>query len=51
MRLAIASDLIGSDMAKVCVAAFLVTEFAGGRHSQRLEKLSSLATNISDNIS
>src|SRR6476619_1204628 len=30
--LALGARLIGSDMAKACVAAFLGTDFAGGRH-------------------
>jgi ribose 5-phosphate isomerase B len=34
--------LIGSDMAKACVAAFLDTGFAGGRHERRVDQLSHL---------
>ena len=34
--------LIGSDMAKACVAAFLDTDFAGGRHQRRVDQLSQL---------
>src|SRR3990170_3303069 len=32
----------GSDMAKACVAAFLGTDFAGGRHQRRVDQLSTL---------
>ena len=38
--LALGARLIGSDMAKACVAAFLGTEFAGGRHQRRVDQLS-----------
>ncbi len=38
--LALGSRLIGSDMAKACVAAFLETPFAGGRHQRRVDQLS-----------
>src|SRR3954452_3831849 len=38
--LALGARLIGSDMAKACVAAFLDTEFAGGRHQPRVDQLS-----------
>jgi ribose 5-phosphate isomerase B len=37
--LAMGARLIGLDMAKACVGAFLATAFAGGRHAQRIEKL------------
>ncbi len=40
--LAMGGRLIGSDMAKACVAAFLGTDFAGGRHQRRVDQLSSL---------
>ena len=40
--LAMGGRLIGSDMAKACVAAFLGTDFAGGRHQRRVEQLSTL---------
>jgi ribose 5-phosphate isomerase B len=40
--LAIGARLIGSDMAKACVQAFLGTEFAGGRHQRRVDQLSQL---------
>ena len=38
--LAFGARLIGSDMAKACVAAFLDTDFAGGRHQRRVDQLS-----------
>ena len=40
--LALGARLIGSDMARACVAAFLDTEFAGGRHQRRVDQLSQL---------
>jgi ribose 5-phosphate isomerase B len=40
--LALGGRLIGSDMAKACVAAFLGTDFAGGRHQRRVDQLSRL---------
>jgi ribose 5-phosphate isomerase B len=41
--LALGGRLIGSDMAKACVAAFLRTDFAGGRHQRRVDQLSQKA--------
>ena len=38
--LALGARLVGSDMAKACVAAFLGTDFAGGRHQRRVDQLS-----------
>ena len=38
--IAIGARLTGSDMAKACIDAFLTTEFAGGRHQRRVDKLS-----------
>jgi ribose 5-phosphate isomerase B len=38
--LALGARLIGSEVAKDCVNVFLATEFAGGRHARRVEKLS-----------
>ena len=38
--LALGGRLIGTDMAKACVSAFLDTEFAGGRHRRRVDQLS-----------
>jgi ribose 5-phosphate isomerase B len=40
--LALGARLIGSDMAKACVLAFLDTAFAGGRHQRRVDQLSKL---------
>ena len=38
--IAMGARLIGPDMAKACLDAFLSTPFAGGRHSARVEKRS-----------
>lgn len=38
--IALGARLTGVDMAKACVSAFLGTEFAGGRHQRRVDKLS-----------
>lgn len=38
--LAMGARLIGPDMAKACLEAFLSTEFGSGRHAGRVEKLS-----------
>ena len=38
--IALGARLTGVDMAKACVTAFLETEFAGGRHQRRVDKLS-----------
>ncbi|MFL6729628.1 MAG: ribose 5-phosphate isomerase B [Sphingomicrobium sp.] len=38
--LALGGRLIGNDMAKACVMAFLGTAFAGGRHQRRVDQLS-----------
>jgi ribose 5-phosphate isomerase B len=40
--LAMGGRLIGADMAKACVAAFLGTNFVGGRHQRRVDQLSQL---------
>lgn len=40
--IALGGRLIGTDMAKACVDAFLGTEFAGGRHQRRIDQLSIL---------
>jgi ribose 5-phosphate isomerase B len=37
--IAIGARLIGSEMARACVAAFLSAEFLGGRHERRVEQL------------
>ena len=38
--IALGARLIGTEMAKACVAAFLDTPFLGDRHQRRVEKLS-----------
>ena len=38
--IAMGARLTGVDMAKACVTAFLETDFAGGRHQRRVDKLS-----------
>ncbi len=38
--LAMGARLVGIDMAKACVSAFLATPFGGGRHGPRVGKLS-----------
>ena len=38
--IAMGARLIGIEMAKACVTAFLATPFGGGRHARRVEKLS-----------
>jgi len=38
--LAFGARLIGHDMARACVTAFLGTDFAGGRHQRRVDQLS-----------
>src|SRR5258708_6514731 len=40
--IALGARLIGSDMAKACVTAFLDTAFAGGPHKRRVDELSQL---------
>jgi ribose 5-phosphate isomerase B len=40
--LALGARLIGPDMAKACVQAFLGTDFAGGRHQRRVDQLSQI---------
>ena len=40
--LAIGGRLIGADMAKACILAFLGTDFAGGRHQRRVDQLSNV---------
>ncbi|MEO6255301.1 MAG: ribose 5-phosphate isomerase B [Sphingomicrobium sp.] len=40
--IAFGARLIGSDMARACVSAFLGTQFASGRHQRRVDQLSSL---------
>jgi ribose 5-phosphate isomerase B len=38
--IAFGARLIGPDMAKACVLAFLGTDFSGGRHQHRVDQLS-----------
>jgi ribose 5-phosphate isomerase B len=38
--IAMGARLTGVDMAKACLTAFLSTDFGGGRHAGRVEKLS-----------
>ena len=38
--IAMGARLIGPEMARACVTAFLTTEFEGGRHAHRVDKLS-----------
>lgn len=38
--IAMGARLIGIEMAKACLDAFLATPFGGGRHARRVEKLS-----------
>ena len=40
--LALGSRLMGPDMARACVAAFLDSDFTGGRHQRRVDQLSTL---------
>ena len=40
--IAIGARLIGAEMARACVTAFLSTEFEGGRHQRRVDQLSAL---------
>jgi ribose 5-phosphate isomerase B len=38
--IALGARLIGPEMAKACVAAFLATDFLAGRHQKRVDQLS-----------
>jgi len=40
--IAIGARLIGPEMAKACVSAFLESDFAGGRHQRRVDQLSQI---------
>ena len=40
--LALGARLVGSDMARQCVSAFIGSEFSGGRHQRRVDMLSTL---------
>ena len=42
--IAMGARLTGPDMAKACLDAFLSTEFGGGRHAGRVDKLSNPQT-------
>jgi ribose 5-phosphate isomerase B len=37
--IALGARLVGPDMARACITAFLTGEFAGGRHAGRVDKL------------
>jgi ribose 5-phosphate isomerase B len=37
--IALGARLVGIEMAKACITAFLATPFAGGRHQRRIDKL------------
>ena len=45
--IAMGARLIGPEMAKACLSAFLETEFAGDRHQRRVDKLSNPTTQVS----
>ena len=45
--IAMGARLIGPEMAKACLAAFLETEFAGDRHQRRVDMLSNPTTQVS----
>lgn len=38
--IALGARIVGIEMAKACVSAFIETEFGGGRHQRRVDKLS-----------
>ena len=38
--IAMGARLIGDDMAKACIDAFMTTDYSGGRHAARVTKLS-----------
>ncbi|HEX8555947.1 MAG TPA: RpiB/LacA/LacB family sugar-phosphate isomerase, partial [Sphingomonas sp.] len=40
--IAMGARLIGDDMARACLEAFLTAEFEGGRHQHRVDKLATL---------
>jgi ribose 5-phosphate isomerase B len=43
--LCLGADVVGEDMVKEIVQTFLDTEFEGGRHTRRLEKIKALEVN------
>lgn len=44
--IAMGERVIGMEVAKACLEAFLATEFEGGRHARRVEKLSNFPQDI-----
>ena len=42
--IALGARLIGSEMAKACVTAFLTSDFEGGRHQRRVDQLANPTT-------
>ena len=38
--IALGARLVGIEMARACITAFLATQFGGGRHQRRVDKLS-----------
>jgi ribose 5-phosphate isomerase B len=44
--IALGARLIGIEMAKACVEAFLKTEFEGGRHQRRVDQLTHPSTQV-----
>jgi ribose 5-phosphate isomerase B len=42
--IALGARIVGEEMARACVTAFLSTPFAGGRHQRRVDQLSAPAT-------
>jgi ribose 5-phosphate isomerase B len=45
--IALGARMIGAEMAKACVTAFLTTPFGGDRHVRRVDKLSNPPTKVS----
>lgn len=46
--IAMGARLVGPDMAKACLAAFLATPFGGDRHARRVAKLGNPPVNAAD---
>ena len=40
--IALGARMIGEEMARACIAAFLAADFEGGRHTRRVDKLGAL---------
>jgi len=40
--LSMGARIVGSEVARACVEAFLTAEFEGGRHAERVEKIGEL---------